>query len=233
MLWTSGPAYISFDNFKIPFPSFFLYRLFPMFRAYVRLGLVVLLCVSVLAGFGVKFLLESPRTKRLLPSAYCLIPLLVLFEVLNFPPFHNTDFSQTPEVYLWLKSRPGDFMVAEYPRDNDTSSGCEKNTKPVIRNYGYGRFFQRIHGKRLFESENLDKGTRDKLSDLTAPETPGILSSFGVKYVVVHTKEIFESENPLDPCQGLAIMPSPLGGVPGLKLTKEFSGAVVYEVSEK
>lgn len=233
MLWTSGPAYISFDNFKIPFPSFFLYRLFPMARAYVRLGIVVLLCVSVLAGLGVKFLLERIKNKRLLFSAYCLVPFLVLFEVLNFPPFHSTDFSKISEVYQWLKEQPGDFIIAEYPRDNDTSFNCEKIAEPVIRNYSYGKFFQRIHGKRLFESDYLDNGIGEKLSDLTNPETSGILSSFGVKYVVVHTEEIFELENPLDSCHGLAIMPSPSDDVAGLKLVKEFPQAVVYEVSEK
>ena len=235
MLWASGPAYVTLGGLKIPFPSFFLYQLLPMFRAYVRLGIVVLLCVAVLAGFGIKFLLsvaarfyranhrQHKVLRLLLPSAYCLVPLLVLFEVLNFPPFHNTDFSQIPEVYQWLAEQPGDFVIAEYPRDNDTSFDCEELTEPVVRNYGYGKFFQRVHGKRLFESE-------DKLSDLTNPETPKLLSLFGVKYVVVHTKEIFEMENPLDSCHGFGIMPKLPDDVDGLKVVREFPGAVVYEV---
>lgn len=225
MLWASGPAYISVRSLRIPFPSLFLYRLFPMFRAYVRLGILVLLCVAVLAGFGVKFFLERIKNKRLLPTAYCLLPLLVLFELLNFPPFHNTDFSQIPEVYQWLKSQPGDFVIAEYPRDNDTSFGCEDVTEPVVRNYGYGKFFQRVHGKKLFESE-------DKLSNLTNPEVPKLLSSFGVKYVVVHTGEIFAMENPLDSCHGWGIMPKLPSDIQGLTLIEEFPKAVVYKVLE-
>ncbi len=225
MFWASGPAYISFDNLKIPFPSFFLYRIFPMFRAYVRLGIVVLLCVSVLAGFGLSFILNKIRDKKV--SVLCLLfsVFLVLLESLNFPPFHSTDFSKIPEVYQWLKSQPGDFIIAEYPRDNDVSFDCKDITEPVIRNYDYGKFFQRIHGKKLFESE-------DKLLDLTNPETPKTLSSFGVRYVVVHTGEIFEMGNPLDSCHGLAVMPKLPDDVAGLKLVKEFPKAVVYEVLE-
>ena len=75
----------------------------------------------------------------------------------------------------------------------------------------------------MFESE-------DKLSDLTNPETPKLLSLFGVKYVVVHTKEIFEMENPLDSCHGFGVMPKLSGDVWGLTLVAEFPEAVVYEV---
>lgn len=230
MLWASGPAFISFDNFKIPFPSFFLYRIFPMFRAYIRLGIVVLLCVSVLAGLGLSFIFDKIRNKKVSVLCFLFSAFLILFELLNFPPFHSTDFSKMPEVYQWLGEQPGDFIIAEYPRDNDTSFDCKEITEPVVRNYDYGKFFQRIYEKDLFESEGLDIEVREKLADLTNPETPKILSSFGVKYVVVHTKEIFELENPLDSCHGLAIMPKLADDVAGLKLVKEFPRAIVYRV---
>jgi len=230
LLWASGPAFVSLRGLNIPFPSFFLYHIFPMFRAYIRLGLLVLLGVAVLAGFGVKFLLEGLKAKRLLPIAYCLVPFLILFEVLNFPPFHSTDFSQIPEVYRWLATEPGNFIIAEYPRDNDVSSDCRKTATPVARNYGYGKFFQRTHGKDLFDSSGLDAEVRAKLADPTDPEALKVLSIAAVKYIVVHTKEIFPGENPLDSCHGWAVMAQLPDGIPGLKLVREFPEAIVYEV---
>ena len=49
-------------------PSFFMYKILPMFRAYCRFGIVVELAVAVLAGFGLKFFLRdlSHREQKLL-----------------------------------------------------------------------------------------------------------------------------------------------------------------------
>ena len=60
----SQPPWWNIFGFKIYMPSFFMYKILPMFRAYCRFGIVVMLAVAVLAGFGLKFFLERFKSQR-------------------------------------------------------------------------------------------------------------------------------------------------------------------------
>ena len=46
----SMPPYVDLGIFKFYFPSFFIYKILPMFRAYARFGMIVMFCVSILAA---------------------------------------------------------------------------------------------------------------------------------------------------------------------------------------
>ncbi len=206
MVWVSFPAFINIKGHRLYFPSFFLHRFAPMFRTYVRLGVVVLLCVAVLASFGLKFLLEKIKDKRLLPIAYCLLPLLVLFDFTNIPPFRYTEFAQTPPVYQWLAEQPGDFIIAEYPQPYSEAEAW---------------FFQRIHQKKLVT-------VTEELADLYQPETVEKLGDLGVKYIIAHTDNVFPSD-PYNTNRRFQVM-SPPETAWGLRAVKPFPKAIVYEI---
>ncbi len=206
MVWVSFPAFININGRRLYFPSYFLHQFAPMFRTYVRLGVVVLLCIAVLAGFGFKFLLEKIKSRRLRLFVFMFLCFLVLFDFTNIPPFRYTEIHETPPVYQWLGKQPGDFIVAEYPQPYNMAEAM---------------FFQQIHQKRLVT-------VTEELADIYQSETVEKLKDLGVKYVVVHTDSIF----PGDPYNGDRRFQSmsPPGAVEGLKSVMPLPKAIIYEV---
>ena len=213
----SAPPMVSISGFKIYFPSHFLHKVLPMFRAYARFGVLALLCVSVLAGFGLKYLLRRDgacpvsTSRRRRSFVFMLSCFLVLLEVL-LPPF-NVDLTP-PEPYLWLRDQPGDFIVAEFPPRTDHS----------------GLLYQRFHGKRLLNPtvenpQNILHAPEDQISaqallyrDLR--ERPQDFPPLGVKYVIFHEGDPFLDFN-------LAYF-----GEPDFNLVKRFGDTVIYEIME-
>ena len=203
----SQPPWWNIFGFKLYMPSFFMYKIAPMFRAYCRFGIVVMLAVAVLAGFGLKLLLLKYKSRYTKIALTCLFSGLVLFEFWNWPPYKVIDVSVFPEAYTWLKSQPGDFTIAEYPLDTNGMNEMYK-------------FYQTKHGKRIINgtipgtyANKIAKG----VSKLTAPGTAGILKWMGVKYVFVHRGDYLNSELTED-SQELSKIPAN----PGLKFVKSF-----------
>lgn len=212
----SQSPYWQIGSLKVFFPSYFMFRILPMFRVYARFGIVVMLAVSLLAGMGLKVILSRAQTRRRKVVTVSLLVPFILFEFLNVPPFRVTDVSQTPPVYEWLAAEPGDFIVAEYPLV--LSQDC--------------LFYQRIHRKRLVngavpgtESEEI----RKRLLDISHPQTPGLLASLGVEYVIVHLdKYVLEEE-----ATGIIGEVPDLSRQAGLELVKKFGEVEVYRVTTK
>ena len=212
----SFPPYIYLWKLMVPFPSFFLYPIFPMFRNYARMGVLVLISVCVLSGFGVKYILEQINDSNKKRLGVLAIAIIVFFEFIPFPPVKIIDATQIPSVYMWLKAQEGNFIVAEYPIDADE--------RPYL-------FQQRIHEKRLVNGAH--KATNaysvtEKLMDLERQTTPGILGFLGVKYVLVHKDKYLNYEG------GTILGRVPdLSNNPGFKFIKDFGDTVVYEVNSK
>jgi hypothetical protein len=186
-----------------------MYKILPMYRAYCRFGIVVMLAVAVLAGFGFNFVLErfkSQKTKIAITSLFCG---LVLFEFWNWPPFKVIDVSKLPAVYYWLKGQPGDIVVAEYPLDADSPNEMYK-------------FYQTEHEKKIINGAipgtyaNQVSQTIKKLSE---PKTAGRLRGMGVRYVLVHRDGYLDTEL-IEEKEELDRIPRN----PGLKLVKSFPG---------
>ena len=213
----SAPPMVSIAGLKIYFPSHFLHQVLPMFRAYARFGVLVLLCVSVLAGFGLSYVFSvAARFYRARSWRHKMPQLLtvvlsgaVLLEVL-LPPF-NVDLAP-PEVYQWLRDQPGDFIVAEFPPRTDHS----------------GLLYQRVHGKRLFNPavenpQNILHAPEDQVSSQALlyrdiRERPEKFVDLGVKYVIFHEGDPFLDFN-------LAYF-----GEPDFKLVKRSGDTAIYEV---
>ncbi|MCX5656727.1 MAG: hypothetical protein NTZ48_00590, partial [Candidatus Omnitrophica bacterium] len=118
--------------------------------------------------------------KILIASLFCG---LALFEFWSWPPFKVIDVSKVPQVYYWLKDKPGDFAIAEYPLDADG---------PGIM---YG-FYQIKHEKKIingtFPGTYANKVAKTIIK-LSEPKTAGVLKWMGVKYVLVHRDGYFNS----------------------------------------
>lgn len=203
----SQPPWWKIGSLKIYMPAFFIHQVLPAFRAYCRFGIVVMFAVSVLAGFGLKFLLESRKNRKSKAGLAVLCCGLLLFEFWNYPPFKVIDLSRMPQAYYWLKDQPKDTVIAEYPLDQDAPNEMY-------------RLYQATHEKKMINYTvpgtyaNKVAHTVAKLSD---PGTAERLKWLGVKYVLVHKGEYLKTELTEDRTE--------LGRIssnPGLKFVKDF-----------
>jgi hypothetical protein len=208
----SHSPYTEIGNFRILFPSYFMYKILPMFRVYARFGIVVMLCVSVLAGIGLASILEKIRNTKKRRIFLSVVLLLIFIEFAPTLPAPMVDAIHPPPVYEWLAKQEGDFTIVEYPIETD---------------YEY-LFWQRIHQKRLVNGalpHTYADEVRKEIVDILRPETPGVLKYLGAKYVILHPDKYLKSED----------VPV-IGEVPdvskqkGLKLIRTFEEARVYEV---
>lgn len=215
----SQPPWWNMGFFKIFMPSLFLYKIFPMFRAYSRFGIIVMLAISVLSGFGLKLILSRLKTQSSKLIITILFFGLVFLEFLNFPPAKVIDLNKPPEVYTWLRRQPGSFVIAEYPLDTESP-----NTLYL--------FYQTIHHKRMINATSPGTPANDvakMMVKLSAVESPKMLKWMKVKYILVH-KEDYKKTELVSETEELKKIPhNPL-----LKLVKSFGDDIdLYEIDTK
>lgn len=211
----SQPPWWRFGSVRILLPSFFMYKILPMFRAYARFGIVIMLAMSVLAGFGLKSILEKFKTQKMKILITCLFSSLVLFEFWNYPPFKVIDLTKYPAVYDWIKDEKGDFVIAEYPLDVDGPNEMYK-------------FYQTKHEKKIIngtDTRSYANKFAKIITRLSDPKTAGVLKWLGVKYVIVHTDKYNNSNLIEDKKELNRIMHTA-----SLKLVKEYTDSNIYEV---
>jgi len=207
----SQPPWWQIGPLKIFMPSFFMYKVLPMFRAYCRFGSVLMLSIAVLAGFGLKFFLERFKSRKIKIVFAVLFCGLVLFEFWNWPPYKVIDVSKVPEVYYWIKSQPGDFVIAEYPLD------CNGNNEMY-------KFYQTVHQRKMVNGTapgTYPNKIANTLKQLSDPKTAGVLKWLGVKYVIVHREDYLNTEiiNEMDEINKISVNPK-------FKLVKSFKAQV-------
>lgn len=172
----SQPPWWDLFGFKLYMPTYFMYKILPMFRAYCRFGIVVMLAVSILAGLGLMFILEKFRSKKKKIAIVSIFFTLVLFEFWNYPPFKVIDVSKTPQVYRWISQQKGNFTIAEYPLDAASPNEIYK-------------FQQTKHEKKIINGTipaTFANSVAKTITKLSNPYTAGVLKWMGVKYVLVH-----------------------------------------------
>ena len=236
--WLSLPSFMYIKGIKIYGLSFFLFKIFPMFRVYARAGALVLIFAVFLAGVGLLLTMEKLRNKFALGWLVSFLPLTILligaFENLNSPPLHLANVGQRPPLYTWLAGQPKETVIVEYPRDTtDLGGGCADNFEEGnLRDYPppYESLFQRIHQKAVFNFRLMSDQERLLAADLSNPQTPVILSSRNVNYILWHTKDYFPVDNPLDPCQEFRYGSAPEVVAKGLEKVVEFEDGVIYQV---
>jgi len=211
----SQPPWWKFGSLRIYLPSYFMYKIIPMVRAYCRFGIIVMLGVACLAGFGLKFILEKFKTNASKISVTFFLSSLLLFEFINFPPFKVIDTSKHPKVYDWLKDEPKDLVIAEYPLDIKGQNEMYK-------------FFQTVHHKSIINGTVPGTKANEvarQIVNLSDPNTASVLKWLGVKYVLVHTSS-YEASNLLSDKREL----ENIKRNKKLKFIKNFDDIDVYEV---
>ncbi len=215
----------------IPMPSLPLFLALPLFRMLARLDIILMLCIAVIAGFGVQSLLERAPSVNKKHALTFLFSALILFEAINFPPYMLTDASETPPEYAWLAEQPGSPIVLEYPIGWEYfySFYQLKHMKPIMNGGVSGEF------------EIL----RPHILDPTRAETLSILAGFGVKYVITHDDYFLEQIPDSLPDKKFALrwmsneesrqftrlLDETHESLPGIELVKEFSHAKVYRIT--
>ncbi len=216
MIISFSPYWGDKSGFFIPFPSYFLFRIFPMFRNYARFGVLVMVSVCVLAGFGLRDILAQIKPGKKRVFLYGILFVLMLFEFMNFPPFKITDANNVSEAYKWLKMQPEDVVIAEYPVDADER---------------WYLFYQRIHEKRMinyFAPGTKSFEIKKKISDIEQVYVPGILKFLGVNYVLIHKDKYLGYEGG----EILGKIPD-LSTQKGMSLVKSFPDIDIYSISAK
>ncbi len=204
----SQPPWWNIFGFRIYMPSFFIYKVIPVFRAYCRFGIVVMLAVAVLAGFGLKFLLERFKRRISRIAVAVLFCVLVLFEFWSWPPFKVIDVSNFPAVYSWLKEQPRDIIIAEYPLDSGSPNEMYK-------------LYQIKHEKRMINGTIPGSKAHkfaQQITKLSSAYTAGVLKWMGVKYVLVH-KDGYLRTDLVEDIRELSLIPANKG----LKLVGSFA----------
>lgn len=172
----SQPPWWQIGGMRISFPSRVMYKLLPMFRAYCRFGVVLMLSVAVLAGLQWSRLLRRVRSRSVGLALTVGICAVVLFEFWNWPPYKVIDVSRAPQAYTWLKAQPDTAVVAEYPLDVEAPNEMYK-------------FYQIFHGKKIINGALPGTPAFESvqnLARLSDPATVRKLQERGVTYVVVH-----------------------------------------------
>jgi len=169
--------FINIGGVRIPLPSSLLSVFAPMFRWYLRLGIVVVLCAIVLACFGLSRLLE--RWKGFTRWAVlALFAVILAMEVVIVPPFHTFNTRDVPLLISTVADLPGDAALAFYPLDeqatfpNSTLLFYQRSSeKPMLNGAG-----------ALTDGETLRRTVYNPYNQAT----PGILRRFGLDYMAYY-----------------------------------------------
>jgi hypothetical protein len=103
---------------------------------------------------------------------------------LPIPPSKVTSFEKPPAYYTWLKDLKEDVIIAEYPPRFDIADAL---------------VWQTYHHKKILNSfSNEVIQIWANLTNLSDPMTADLLASLGVKYVVFHTKYLYNNVHPFD-----------------------------------
>ncbi len=210
----SMPPMPRFGPIALIAPSDLLGPVLPIFRAYARFGVLVLLGASLLAGLGFMalqgYVSGRPRLAWLL-----LVPFLALaLEFNNMPPPHTYKLFPAPAEYTWLKAQPPGILV-EYP----LHAGAAPTQEVQNRQYA---LYQSVHEHPTFNNGTSTGPTASiepTLEPYFDPAVVGRLAGLGIRYVFVHVSD-YEADG----------MPTPTF-VPGLTYVTTLDGCVIYRVS--
>jgi hypothetical protein len=172
-VWSLPPTY-HVAGLTVSTPSRVTEVLAPMYRVYSRFGVLVDFAVIALAALGLSALVARGGRWRL---ATPLAAILVFLEILpgNVPAL---DARAAPAWVAWLQREPRG-IVATYPV---TFLGQDTWWQTLDRDPQ----FDVVGNARQYDPAQREEGIRLLAGSLSAPLTAEILSSEGVRYVVVH-----------------------------------------------
>ena len=164
----------------LPLPAMLLYLYLPFsnaMRVWSRFGLLVSLCLAVLAGGGVALLrAELKRWGGAATAAGLALLALVLFEYAAIPFPYGVSQVEAQPATTWLSEQEGDFAVMELPLSRALNGpplyAGLLHGKPLA--YGYGTFFPDAWVARW-----------DTLQSFPSDASLEVLAEWDVRYVLV------------------------------------------------
>ena len=181
-------------NVHIPLPYLILMRLpiFSLLRVTSRWDLLLMLCLALLAGYGIKYILDNygghgvNRRNIIL----LLISCLVIFEFLSVPyPLSET---KVPEFYEQLAADKEDYAIMEIPSYATESLYYQTiHQKKLI-----GGYLGRAESKEYPPFINLlMSGLSGNNQDILAWDRgAAVLNDLHIKYIVLHTELMSEAQ---------------------------------------
>lgn len=129
---------------KIPMPYFFSFYLpfFSVVRIPGRYGLMAMVFISIVAGYGYRALSDRFREKKTL---FCSVVLILFFEFWTLP-FPLISDMKIPEVYSKIKNDKGDFALLHIPL-----GWRAKGTYHYGYNFTRYQYYQTYHEKRIMD----------------------------------------------------------------------------------
>ncbi len=164
----------------VPLPTLLLYLYVPLLsamRVWARFGVLAMLAVAVLAGFGVERVLArlGGSTKRAVAAGAVICALLLVdFAVAPYPYGYSEVRGQPSD--LWLRDRGEPGPIIQFP--------LEKTW------YGWMLYPQRVHGRPMaygygtFMPQAYEQST-EILKSWPSEESLGLLRDWDIRYVLV------------------------------------------------
>jgi hypothetical protein len=161
----------------LPLPTLLLYLFVPFvgaMRVWARFGILAMLSVAVLAGWGADWVLRRVTKGRWVWASVMALLLLIDFAVLPYP-YGYTEVRGQP-VDEWLAARPGVTPIIQYPLDKTW--------------YGWTLYQQRVHGQPIAYgygtfTPQAYRDASEVLSRWPSEETLDLLRRWGVVYALV------------------------------------------------
>ncbi len=180
-------------------PYRLLYKFFPGFKAVrtpTRMFVLVILSISVLAGFGVRWVRDrlSARLDRVAVSALLVILLALTFAELlptgiEMKPMQTR--GEFPGVYRWLASRSGPaptVVLPVAPYDAESQSGMDDlafvGMEPQRTYYNTANWKELLNGYSGYAPVSYKQAVKD-LRDFPSRSSLRFLKGLGIQYVVL------------------------------------------------
>ena len=225
ILSLGSPLHVFGYTLNVNLPYYYLYKFLPGFasmRVPSRFDLLVMLALSILAGFGMKKLLVSFRGQW--KDAVVIVAVaIVLVEPL---PGFSTNAVNTvvptgagiPAVYQWLAAQPDNTSILELPINQEFG-----NVQFLYLYYSTYHWKDLVNG---FDGGFQPPNYPDLVSVVNgfpSPESLELVRQYGVSYVIVHSAFLNTSE--------WQKMKEYIGDSPEVRLVEAFGSDYVYQVA--
>lgn len=195
--------YLRVGSARIPLPSIVFRLLVPWFRWYLRVGVVVGICLIVLASIALGLLLKKLKSRSWSVFVLVLVMVVLAFDLLLVPPFRSFSFKKIPPVFESVAKAPKGATFAYYPL---FPSGAFFNSQYL--------FYQMWTKKALLNGAGNDtdgEALRRTVYNPYLDSTPRILSRFGIGYIVCFPYA-FGMQGTAGMPKGLELVEAPLDG---------------------
>jgi len=192
---------------SVYFPYRWLYDYVPGFHALrvpARFGIMVVLALSVLAGYGVSNLYRwiegwssaakrGPKVRGAIKTSVWLITVsLVAIEYISIPTkVESAPYGQKiPEVYLWLASQQDDIAVVELPLYTLTREHWVEARRMYYSTYHWKNL---VNGYAAFYPDSYLQIAQE-LQDFPSVRSLELLQGLGVDHIILHQAEFAEEQ---------------------------------------